>query len=39
VLERFFSKKERRKLFLSWAGAASMWIKVICAPFIRDTTY
>ncbi|KAF9501792.1 phospholipid:diacylglycerol acyltransferase [Pleurotus eryngii] len=27
VLERFFSMKERRKLFRSWAGAASMWIK------------
>jgi phospholipid:diacylglycerol acyltransferase len=29
VLERFFSKKERRKLFRSWAGSASMWIKVL----------
>ncbi|KZT04731.1 phospholipid/diacylglycerol acyltransferase [Laetiporus sulphureus 93-53] len=27
VLERFFSRKERQKLFLSWAGSASMWIK------------
>lgn len=27
VLERFFSRKERRKLFRSWAGSASMWIK------------
>ncbi|KAI0820956.1 LACT-domain-containing protein [Irpex lacteus] len=27
VLERFFSRKERRKLFHSWAGSASMWIK------------
>lgn len=27
VLERFFSMKERQKLFRSWAGAASMWIK------------
>lgn len=27
-MERFFSKKERQKLFLSWAGSASMWIKV-----------
>ncbi|KAI0030015.1 phospholipid/diacylglycerol acyltransferase [Vararia minispora EC-137] len=27
VLERFFSKKERRKLFRSWAGSASMWVK------------
>lgn len=29
VLERFFSRKERAKLFRSWAGSASMWIKVI----------
>ena len=28
VLERFFSRKERQKLFRSWAGSASMWIKV-----------
>jgi phospholipid:diacylglycerol acyltransferase len=28
VLERFFSRKERRKLFHSWSGSASMWIKV-----------
>ncbi len=28
VLERFFSRRERRKLFMSWAGSASMWIKV-----------
>ncbi|KAL4079206.1 Lecithin:cholesterol/phospholipid:diacylglycerol acyltransferase [Scleroderma citrinum] len=27
VLERFFSRKERRKLFRSWAGSASMWVK------------
>uniref|UniRef100_A0A0W0EX56 Phospholipid:diacylglycerol acyltransferase n=1 Tax=Moniliophthora roreri TaxID=221103 RepID=A0A0W0EX56_MONRR len=27
VLERFFSRAERRKLFLTWAGSASMWIK------------
>ncbi|KAF6760159.1 phospholipid:diacylglycerol acyltransferase [Ephemerocybe angulata] len=27
VLERFFSRKERRNLFLSWAGSASMWMK------------
>ncbi|KAK0195630.1 phospholipid:diacylglycerol acyltransferase [Armillaria mellea] len=27
VLERFFSRAERKKLFLSWAGSASMWIK------------
>lgn len=28
MLERFFSRKERQKLFCSWAGSASMWIKV-----------
>ncbi|EJD08429.1 Lecithin:cholesterol acyltransferase [Fomitiporia mediterranea MF3/22] len=27
VLERFFSRKERAKLFRTWAGSASMWIK------------
>jgi phospholipid:diacylglycerol acyltransferase len=27
VLERFFSRKERKKLFRSWGGSASMWIK------------
>ncbi|CAE6472572.1 unnamed protein product [Rhizoctonia solani] len=27
VLEKFFSRKERAKLFRSWAGSASMWIK------------
>ncbi|KZV67287.1 LACT-domain-containing protein [Peniophora sp. CONT] len=27
VLDRFFSKQERRRLFRSWAGSASMWIK------------
>ncbi|KAH8096763.1 Lecithin:cholesterol acyltransferase-domain-containing protein [Cristinia sonorae] len=27
VLERFFSRKERQKLFRSWAGSASMWLK------------
>ncbi|KAK0504549.1 phospholipid:diacylglycerol acyltransferase [Armillaria luteobubalina] len=27
VLERFFSRAERKKLFLSWGGSASMWIK------------
>ncbi|KAI0364420.1 LACT-domain-containing protein [Pilatotrama ljubarskyi] len=27
VLERFFSRSERQKLFRSWAGSASMWIK------------
>ncbi|PFH53776.1 hypothetical protein AMATHDRAFT_136887 [Amanita thiersii Skay4041] len=28
VLERFFSRRERQKLFRSWAGSASMWLKV-----------
>ena len=28
VLERFFSRKERAKLFRSWVGSASMWVKV-----------
>lgn len=28
VLERYFSKRDRAKLFRSWAGSASMWIKV-----------
>ncbi|KAF8526019.1 Lecithin:cholesterol acyltransferase-domain-containing protein [Hysterangium stoloniferum] len=27
VLERFFSRNERARLFRSWAGSASMWIK------------
>jgi len=27
VLERFFSRKERKALFRSWAGSASMWMK------------
>ncbi|KAH8115455.1 Lecithin:cholesterol acyltransferase [Phellopilus nigrolimitatus] len=27
VLERFFSRRERARLFRSWAGSASMWIK------------
>ncbi|KAJ7039106.1 phospholipid:diacylglycerol acyltransferase [Mycena alexandri] len=27
VLERFFSRAERQRLFRSWAGSASMWIK------------
>ncbi|EGO00883.1 hypothetical protein SERLA73DRAFT_50487 [Serpula lacrymans var. lacrymans S7.3] len=27
VLEKFFSRKERQKLFRSWAGSASLWIK------------
>ncbi|KAF9243104.1 Lecithin:cholesterol acyltransferase-domain-containing protein [Melanogaster broomeanus] len=29
VLERFFSRKERQSLFRSWAGSASMWVKVL----------
>jgi hypothetical protein len=28
VLERFFSKRERKELFRSWVGSACMWIKV-----------
>ncbi|CAK5281824.1 unnamed protein product [Mycena citricolor] len=27
ALERFFSRAERQKLFRSWAGSASMWVK------------
>lgn len=27
ILEHFFSKRDRAKLFRSWAGSASMWIK------------
>ncbi|KAI9639305.1 putative phospholipid:diacylglycerol acyltransferase [Dioszegia hungarica] len=27
VLEKFFSRKERAKLFRQWPGASSMWIK------------
>ncbi|KAG8909366.1 hypothetical protein FRC00_010267 [Tulasnella sp. 408] len=27
VLEKFFSRKDRAKLFRSWAGGASMWVK------------
>ncbi|KAF9650657.1 phospholipid diacylglycerol acyltransferase [Thelephora ganbajun] len=27
VLERFFSRKERARLFRSWVGSASMWVK------------
>lgn len=27
VLERFFSRRERAKLFRSWGGSASMWLK------------
>jgi hypothetical protein len=33
-MERFFSKKERQKLFQSWAGGASMWIKVSFPPLL-----
>lgn len=29
VLERFFSREERKVLFRSWAGSASMWMKVV----------
>lgn len=39
VLERFFSMKERQKLFRSWAGAASMWIKVRCIVLIVPPYY
>ena len=39
VLEKFFSRKERQRLFRSWAGSASMWIKVgkrkYCSPLLR----
>ena len=38
VLERFFSRKERRKLFRSWAGSASMWIKVCCQTLSFSST-
>ncbi|QRV83960.1 phospholipid: diacylglycerol acyltransferase [Ceratobasidium sp. AG-Ba] len=31
VLEKFFSRKERARLFRSWAGSASMWIKILIA--------
>ncbi|KAF9049924.1 phospholipid:diacylglycerol acyltransferase [Panaeolus papilionaceus] len=27
VLEQFFSRKERQRLFRSWAGSASLWMK------------
>ncbi|KAH7883169.1 Lecithin:cholesterol acyltransferase-domain-containing protein [Phlebopus sp. FC_14] len=27
VLERFFSRRERQRLFRSWAGSASLWMK------------
>ncbi|KDQ55163.1 hypothetical protein JAAARDRAFT_37689 [Jaapia argillacea MUCL 33604] len=37
VLERFFSKQERAKLFRSWAGTASMWIKGGNAVWGNDT--
>ena len=30
VLEKFLSRQERAKLFRSWAGSASMWVKVSC---------
>lgn len=28
LLEKMFSRKERADLFRSWAGSASMWLKV-----------
>ncbi|CAE7128382.1 unnamed protein product [Rhizoctonia solani] len=43
VLEKFFSRKERARLFRSWAGSASMWIKGgdavwgTPAPFASET--
>ncbi|KAG6879647.1 hypothetical protein C0992_000089 [Termitomyces sp. T32_za158] len=36
VLERFFSRQERRDLFRSWAGSASMWIKVNIEKWPRE---
>lgn len=39
VLERFFSKKERAKLFRSWVGSASMWIKVAVLITIAPRRY
>jgi len=35
VLERFFSRKDRQALFCSWAGSASLWIKV-CYIFAQE---
>ena len=32
VLERFFSRKDRAKLFRRWPGASSMWVKVGLLP-------
>ncbi|KAF9268724.1 Lecithin:cholesterol acyltransferase [Marasmius fiardii PR-910] len=37
VLESFFSRAERRKLFLTWAGPASMWVKGGDAVWGNDT--
>ncbi|SRR5258705_8839425 len=35
VLEQFFSRKERQSLFRSWAGSASLWIKVYASvPYL-----
>jgi phospholipid:diacylglycerol acyltransferase len=28
LIDQFFSRKERAKLFRRWPGASSMWIKV-----------
>ena len=45
VLERFFSRRERQRLFHSWAGSASMWMKVaslshnLVAPTLSDITH
>ena len=38
VLEQFFSRTEHAKLFRSWAGSASMWIKVsdVSSPLDRS---
>lgn len=36
LLERLFSRQERAKLFRSWAGAASMWLKV---PLLRSLSH
>ncbi|KAJ8591326.1 Lecithin:cholesterol acyltransferase [Rhizopogon salebrosus TDB-379] len=38
VLERFFSRKERQRLFRSWAGSASMWMKVTPLEQIQGGT-
>ena len=38
VLEQFFSRKERQELFCSWAGSASLWVKV-CYTFVRGPLF